>query len=360
MSLSAVANKRAAVRSTKRCVARAISGARGDDDVFPPAPAIDRGCWFVRRARSRERARRASRDVARSNAARETVAGHVSASPRRLRAGVRSRRGARRALPRRDPSRARRALAHPPRARDTVAVARPDVDADAPAPPRVPLDSSAVKCAANKEAFVAKVEKAGKAALSGLAASALLASVRPDPIFVARTREPENPSRRVVRSRGSVRARAPRTPGDDAESTTRRRARAVAPSARSRRRSRRVAGRVRGATTRRRSPWIDLAARAHSCVFFSTTTPTPAGRPTPRESVLTIPLAPSPPPKPYSLSSPRALSRTTSSRASPTSRSRAPASPTRAPSSTAANRPSPSRLATTRSRSSAWSRRASP
>ena len=47
-------------------------------------------------------------------------------------------------------------------------------------PPFHPVrNSTAVKCSAAKPAFVEKVEKAGKAALSGLAASAILASVRP-------------------------------------------------------------------------------------------------------------------------------------------------------------------------------------
>lgn len=46
-----------------------------------------------------------------------------------------------------------------------------------PSPPR--CDSESVKASAAKPAIVEKVEKLGKAALSGLAASAILASVRP-------------------------------------------------------------------------------------------------------------------------------------------------------------------------------------
>ena len=44
--------------------------------------------------------------------------------------------------------------------------------------PLVSLDSTAVVCSAAKPAFVEKVEKFGKAAIAGLAASAVLASVR--------------------------------------------------------------------------------------------------------------------------------------------------------------------------------------
>jgi hypothetical protein len=45
-----------------------------------------------------------------------------------------------------------------------------------PLPP--PTNSTSVMCSAAKPAFVEKVEKAGKAAIAGLAASAVLASVR--------------------------------------------------------------------------------------------------------------------------------------------------------------------------------------
>ena len=41
-----------------------------------------------------------------------------------------------------------------------------------------PTNSTSVMCSAAKPAFVEKVEKAGKAAIAGLAASAVLASVR--------------------------------------------------------------------------------------------------------------------------------------------------------------------------------------
>ena len=45
-----------------------------------------------------------------------------------------------------------------------------------PLPP--PTNSTSVMCSAAKPAFVEKVEKAGKAAIAGLAASAVIASVR--------------------------------------------------------------------------------------------------------------------------------------------------------------------------------------
>ena len=41
-----------------------------------------------------------------------------------------------------------------------------------------PTNSTSVMCSAAKPAFVEKVEKAGKAAIAGLAASAVIASVR--------------------------------------------------------------------------------------------------------------------------------------------------------------------------------------
>lgn len=96
MSLSAVANKRAAVRSTKRCVARAISGARGDDDVFPPSR--DRSRLLVRppRAVAGTRASRVARRRAierRAGDGRGTRLG-VSPSPSRGRS-ISSRRAAR-------------------------------------------------------------------------------------------------------------------------------------------------------------------------------------------------------------------------------------------------------------------------
>jgi len=55
------------------------------------------------------------------------------------------------------------------------------------------LCSSTVRCSAKTDAFVAKVEKAGKVAFSGLAASALIASVRhpiPPSIVPAWGRDP--------------------------------------------------------------------------------------------------------------------------------------------------------------------------
>ena len=53
----------------------------------------------------------------------------------------------------------------------------PRAIADPPLSPP-PTNSTSVMCSAAKPAFVEKVEKAGKAAIAGLAASAVIASVR--------------------------------------------------------------------------------------------------------------------------------------------------------------------------------------
>ena len=181
-----------------------------------------------------------------------------------------------------------------------------------PSPPR--CDSESVKASAAKPAIVEKVEKLGKAALSGLAASAILASVRPR----LNNDIPRGRERSTVSARARPDARGERGPPTRGDILRRPFTPFLPPGSRAR---------ARGAARARLSPrpargfhhartgwWLE---GAQLCDLFSVARADPFPRPTEHPS-LTRRF-----PSLSSLvlfSSPRTPSPTTSSRASPTSR----------------------------------------
>jgi hypothetical protein len=182
---NALAARASAVRTNKRCVptdkphpGKLVFPREHRDDTRASVPN-----GVFRRARTRlprSRAtrvptRRLSRDERQDLARAQRPPG---ASNRRPRDAARALRriapGVRFAVPR------GRVFARFPGATPPVfpASSGPRADPNRPHSPLI-VRSATVKCSAAKPAIVEKVEKVGKAALSGLAASAILASVRP-------------------------------------------------------------------------------------------------------------------------------------------------------------------------------------
>ena len=178
-----------------------------------------------------------------------------------------------------------------------------------PSPPR--CDSESVKASAAKPAIVEKVEKLGKAALSGLAASAILASVRPR----LNNDIPRGRERSTVSARARPDARGERGPTMRGDPLRRLFIPCLQPGPRARARG---AARARFSPRPARGFHLSLVGGStwHSCAILSRGAQT---RPPPHRARISDSTLPSL----FSLllfSSPRTPSPTTSSRASPTSR----------------------------------------